>query len=130
MILSISAIGKSASFVLTNENVEEIRREDVKVSFGNELEKILLAAVEDGDVQFLKEVFSKEVCLQFRKSFLTSNFQVELLQNLVRKRAFDYIEDGVHLSGSDVEAAKDVVDRIKVTQSLSESVSNVQCPSV
>ena len=65
MILSISAIGKSASFVLTNENVEEIRREDVKVSFGNELEKILLAAVEDGDVQFLKDVFSKEVCLQF-----------------------------------------------------------------
>ena len=115
MILSISAIGKSASFVLTNENVEEIRREDVKVSFGNELEKILLAAVEDGDVQFLKDVFSKEVCLQFRKSFLTLNFQVELLQNLVRKRAFDYIEDGVHLSGSDVEAAKDVVDRIKVT---------------
>ena len=33
----------------------------------------------------------------------------------MRKRAFDYIEDGVQLSGSDVEAAKDVVDRIKVT---------------
>ena len=32
----------------------------------------------------------------------------------MRKRAFDYIEDGVQLSGSDVEAAKDVVDRIKV----------------
>ena len=130
MILSISAIGKSASFVLTNENVEEIRREDVKVSFGNELEKILLAAVEDGDVQFLKDVFSKEVCQDFGKFLLTLKFQIELLQNLVRKRAFDYIEDGVHLSGSDVEAAKDVVDRIKVTQSLSESVSNVQCPSV
>ena len=37
-----------------------------------------------------------------------------MLQNIVRKRAFDYIEDGVQLSGSDVEEAKDVVDRIKV----------------
>ena len=39
------------------------------------------------------------------------------MKKIVRKRAFDYIEDGVNLSGSDVEAAKDVVDRIKVTTS-------------
>merc|ERR1712203_313820 len=85
--------------VLTGENVEETRREDVKVSFGDELEKILLTAVENGDVQFIQNIFRRET---------------ELLQNIVRKRAFDYIEDGVQLSGSDVEAAKDAVDRIKV----------------
>ena len=60
-ILSILAIGKSASFVLTNENVEETQREDVKVSFGDELDKILLVAVENGDIRFIKDVFSKEV---------------------------------------------------------------------
>ena len=63
VILSVLTIGKSASFVLTNENVEEIRRKDFKVSFGNELEKILLEAAENGDIQFIKEIFSTEVGL-------------------------------------------------------------------
>ena len=63
MILSVLTIGKSASFVLTNENVEEIRRKDFKVSFGNELETILLEAAENGDIQFIKEIFSTEVGL-------------------------------------------------------------------
>ena len=63
VILSVLTIGKSASFVLTNENVEEIRRKDFKVSFGNELKKILLEAAENGDIQFIKEIFSTEVGL-------------------------------------------------------------------
>lgn len=50
------------------------------------------------------------------------------MKKIVRKRAFDYIEDGVNLSGSDVEAAKDVVDRIKVTTSHCTSKSaNLAC---
>ena len=46
---------------MTGENVEETRREDVKVSFGDELEKILLTAVENGDIHFIQNIFRKEV---------------------------------------------------------------------
>ena len=62
---------------MTGENVEETRREDVKVSFGDELEKILLTAVENGDIQFIQNIFSREVGWSIH---LTSNiFHQEVL---------------------------------------------------
>ena len=62
--------------ILTGENVEETRREDVKVSFGDELEKILLTAVENGDIHFIQNIFRKEVW----SIHLTSNiFHQEVL---------------------------------------------------
>ena len=38
----------------------------------------------------------------------------DVLQNWVRKRAFDHIEQGVMLKGDNVQEAKLVVDKIKV----------------
>ena len=62
---------------MTGENFEETRREDVKVSFGDELEKILLTAVENGDIQFIQNIFRKEVGWSIK---LTSNiFHSEVL---------------------------------------------------
>ena len=61
---------------MTGENFEETRREDVKVSFGDELEKILLTAVENGDIHFIQNIFRKEVW----SIHLTSNiFHQEVL---------------------------------------------------
>ena len=58
--------------------MEETRREDVKVSFGDELEKILLTAVENGDVQFIQNIFRREVGLLYpsnKKYFSPESFR-------------------------------------------------------
>ena len=72
---------------------------EVKVSYGNELEIILRQAATDRDFALVKKIFSDEI---------------DLLDNWVRKRAFDYIEQGVMLKGDNVQEARHVVDKIKV----------------
>ena len=42
-------------------------------------------------------------------------FQIQALQSWVRKRGFEYMEEGVTSRGDDIEAAKEVIDQIKVT---------------
>ena len=46
-------------------------------------------------------------------------FQIVVLQNWVRKRAFDHIEQGVMLKGDNVQQAKLVVYKIKVMNVIS-----------
>ena len=69
----------------TNAGEDEVfQLKEVKVSYGNELEIILRQAATDRDFALVKKIFSDEI---------------DLLDNWVRKRAFDYIEQGVMLKG-------------------------------
>ena len=106
----------------TQESSEEdnlVTIEEVKVTYDDELENILRKAANGGDVELVQEIFNKEVSSKY---FLfiqclpkyEYKLQIQLLQNWIRKRAFDYIEQGVMLKGENVNEAKLVVDKIKV----------------
>ena len=73
--------------------------EEVKISYGDELENILRQAARSEDFLHVNTIF---------------NEQIDVLEDWVRKRAFDYIEQGVMLKGDNVEEAKLVVDKVKV----------------
>ena len=89
------------------------------MTYDDELENILRKAANGGDVELVQEIFNKEVSSKY---FLfiqclpkyEYQLQIQLLQNWIRKRAFDYIEQGVMLKGENVNEAKLVVDKIKV----------------
>ena len=53
---------------------------------------------------------------------MTSPLQIDALQNWVRKRAFDHIEQGVLLKGDNVRGAKLLVDNVKVKLTLYRAV--------
>ena len=81
---------------------------EVKVSYGDELEIILRQAATDRDFALVNKIFSDEI---------------DMLDNWVRKRAFDYIEQGVMLKGDNVQQARQVVDKIKVTFCITVNIA-------
>ena len=57
-------------------------------------------------------------------------FQIQVILGWVRKRAFDYMEQGVTKMGEDLEAAKKVIDEIKVRASTDNLINKKVWPLV
>jgi len=77
---------------------ELFEKQEVRVSYSDELENIL-----------------RKAALEQRKSLVEDILfgEIEAVQAWVRKRAFDYMEQGVSKMGEDIDAAKKVIDEIK-----------------
>ena len=118
--LSWLALGLASTFVVnTNTHTEAeagVAIEEVRVSYGEELETILREAANSGDINLVRSIFTTEVSgvAEPVACRMTSPLQIAALQNWVRKRAFDHIEQGVLLKGDNVRGAKLLVDNVKV----------------
>ena len=119
LLLTLGASLTSAFVVRTSgtgDSEDVFQIEEVKVSYGDELEAILHKAAIDGDLGLVREIFNNEVRGQDWENIIKNkhHLQIDVLQTWVRKRAFDHIEQGVMLKGNNVQEAKLVVDKIKV----------------
>eukprot|EP00092_Neocalanus_flemingeri_P011255 GFUD01012129.1.p1 GENE.GFUD01012129.1~~GFUD01012129.1.p1 ORF type:complete len:189 (-),score=47.30 GFUD01012129.1:96-614(-) len=106
-LFSLLSVTRTASFVVRG-NAGEVSKEEhdlvenkqeVKVTYGEELEDILRKASSEGRHSLVEEILLGEI---------------QVIQGWVRKRAFDYVEQGVSRKGEDIEAAKNVIDELKV----------------
>ena len=127
--LSWLALGLASAFVVnTNTHTEAeagVAIEEVRVSYGEELETILREAANSGDINLVRSIFTTEVSWCVAEPVAcrnTSPLQIAALQNWVRKRAFDHIEQGVLLKGDNVRGAKLLVDNVKVKLTLYRAV--------
>ena len=124
--LSWLALGLASAFVVNTHTEAEagVAIEEVRVSYGEELETILREAANSGDINLVRSIFTTEVSgvAEPVTCRMTSPLQIDALQNWVRKRAFDHIEQGVLLKGDNVRGAKLLVDNIKVKLTLYRAV--------
>eukprot|EP00091_Calanus_sinicus_P013526 TRINITY_DN30007_c0_g1_i1.p1 TRINITY_DN30007_c0_g1~~TRINITY_DN30007_c0_g1_i1.p1 ORF type:complete len:170 (-),score=52.99 TRINITY_DN30007_c0_g1_i1:83-592(-) len=115
LLSSLFLVSRTASFVIRENTIEEegtdlVEKQEVRVTYGDELENILRKAASEGRKSLVEEIL---------------NGEIQALQSWVRKRAFDYMEQGVSKMGEDIEAAKKVIDEIKVVLEETNSLLSV-----
>merc|ERR1712083_30377 len=104
LLLATFSASKVVGFVVRENRVEvemgekEKEEHEVVVTYGDELESILRKAADEGRKSLIEEIL---------------NGEIQALQSWVRKRGFEYMEEGVTNRGEDIEAAKEVIDDIK-----------------
>ena len=59
--LSCLALGLASAFVLNTDTEAEVAIEEVRVSYGEELETILREAANSGDINLVRSIFTTEV---------------------------------------------------------------------
>merc|ERR1712123_121418 len=114
LFCTLLSVIRTTSFVIRENTIEEgddlVEKQEVRVTYGDELENILRKAALEGRQSLVEDIFSGEI---------------QALQSWVRKRAFDYMEQGVSKMGEDIEAAKTVIDEIKVVLEETNSLLSV-----
>jgi len=104
---NVAEVGEEAH---EDGSVDLVEKQEVKVTYGDELEDILRKAASEGRHSLVEEILIGEI---------------QVMQGWVRKRAFDYMEQGVSKMGEDIEAAKNVIDEIKVVLEETSSLLTV-----
>merc|ERR1711962_122398 len=94
-LISVILVTSSSAFVIQEEPLEQI---EVKVNYGDELERLLMEAVRAGRTKEVEDILIAEI---------------ESIEERIRSRGFFYMGEGVKLRGTNVGATKEIIDSVK-----------------